>query len=302
LHGRVDGIVYGAGFEADPGLLERLAAAAPLLGNPPGALAAVKDEVRLAALLARLGAPHPRIAATPQPGWMRKRRGGSGGTHIDRGAVPERGFYWQEPAQGTPSSALFAADGRRARLLGWTEQWTAPAAAAPWRFGGCAGPVPPPASLVAEVAGLCDALVAAVGLVGLNSLDLLVENARFTVLEVNPRPGATLDVLDGPDGAGALWRHHLDAVAGTLPPAAAPMRAARAALVLYAPAPIRVPAALAWPDWAADIPLPDNLITAGAPLCTVLAAAPDAAQARRLAERRAATLLEAMTPLERAHA
>ena len=69
----VSGIVYGTGFEADPALLAVLAATAPVLGNPPEVVAAVKDPMRLAATLAALGLPHPetRLAPPERPeGWL----------------------------------------------------------------------------------------------------------------------------------------------------------------------------------------------------------------------------------------
>ncbi|MBV8536737.1 MAG: tetrahydromethanopterin C1 transfer protein, partial [Alphaproteobacteria bacterium] len=52
LRGRVEGLVYGAGFEHDPALLADAAQIVPILGNPPDVVAAVKDPFRFAALLA----------------------------------------------------------------------------------------------------------------------------------------------------------------------------------------------------------------------------------------------------------
>src|SRR5258708_5557624 len=57
--GEVRGLVYGAGFEHDPALLGDIAALVPLLGNPPATVATAKDPLAFAALLARLGLPHP---------------------------------------------------------------------------------------------------------------------------------------------------------------------------------------------------------------------------------------------------
>ena len=131
--------------------------------------------------------------------------------------------------------------GTSAQLLGFSEQWTAGDAAAPFRYGGCAGPVSLPPALGAAIEAACHAIAAALGLVGLNSLDLLVDGERFHIIEVNPRPGATLDIFDGLGGV-ALWRLHLDAVAGRLPSAAAGAAAeARAAAIVYAADRIAIP-------------------------------------------------------------
>src|SRR5579864_2980327 len=57
--GKVSGLVYGAGFEQDLSLLAALESRVSILGNRAGVVAAVKDPLGFAALLARLGAPHP---------------------------------------------------------------------------------------------------------------------------------------------------------------------------------------------------------------------------------------------------
>lgn len=300
LPGPVDGIVYGAGFEQAPDLLHELSRRAPLLGNPPEVVTAVKEPFSLAALLARLGLRHPAVAAAPPPGgdWLYKRRGGSGGGHIrPAGVAPtpaDPRDYCQERKSGDSVSALFVANGSGARVLGFSRQWTAPTHAAPYRYGGCAGPMELPKRLANRIEEGCDALAAATGLVGVNSLDLLVAGGDFVVLEVNPRPGASLDVFDGPDLQ--LWDLHRRAVAGALPTRkqALPSPGYRAAFVLYADRPRLVPPRLRWDDWIADRPAPSSVIPPDAPICTVLGEGADFAAARDLALRRADAILRSL--------
>ena len=298
----IDGIVYGAGFEADPALLGELARIAPLIGNPWETVAAVKDPVGFAELLRRLGLPHPEVAALPRPDtrWLRKRRGGSGGTHIEQamaGRAADGDHYFQAMAPGNPVSSLFAANGRAARVIGFSEQWAAPTATRPFRYGGCAGPVHLAPQLATEIESACQAITDAAGLVGLNSLDMLVTGDAFTILEVNPRPGATLDIFDGPSGS-SLWECHINAVRGELPaPAAVNASGARAAAIAYADQARYVPTSFIWESGIADIPAPESRIPAGAPVCTVIAAGPDTGAARALAEERATTVLAQLPPL-----
>jgi predicted ATP-grasp superfamily ATP-dependent carboligase len=300
---RVDGIAYGAGFETDPALLAELARLAPLIGNPADVVAAVKDPFGFAGLLRCLGLPHPEVAASPQPGtrWLRKLRGGSGGTHIEHataGSLATDGDrYFQALAPGNPASALFAANGRAARVIGLSAQWTDPTATLPFRYGGCTGPVHLAPKLAAEIEKACHAIAGAAGLVGLNSLDMLVTGDAFTILEVNPRPGATLDVFDTPSGP-SLWECHVNAVRGDLPAHAAPSASgARAATVVYADQARHIPATFVRESGIADIPAPESRIPAAAPVCTVMATGPDAGAARALAEERAAALLARLPPL-----
>lgn len=350
------GFVYGAGFEQEPCLLAAIAARLPVLGNAAATVAAVKDPFGFAALLARLGLPHPETSHTPPAdgrGWLRKRAGGAGGSHVvpvagvrdhphqvkspswsgrpKGGSRPSTGcraqsqgvdardtpgskpggahdgggrptsvplvadIYYQRQVPGRPVSALFVADGRDARVLGLSDQWAAAGEQAPFRFGGCAGPVLLSPRLSAAIAEACSAITATVRLVGLNSLDLLVDEERFHILEINPRPGATLDLFDGREGL-SLWRRHLDGVAGKLPPSGDAMRdAARAAVVLYAPRVITIPADMAWPRWIADRGAPGTRIGRDEPVCTVRAAAATAEAARQAVERRAAALLARLT-------
>lgn len=297
----VRGLVYGAGFEHDPALLATLAAATPLLGNAPEAVTAVKHPLRLAELLARLGLPHPATATTPplldDGAWLCKSVGGAGGAHIgpaERRAATA-GVYFQRRVLGRALSALFVADGAGAHILGFSEQWTAATATAPFRYGGCAGPVSPPPALADTVAAACGSIACAAGLVGLNSLDLLVEGRGLHIIEVNPRPGATLDLFDG-NADSALWRLHLDGVARQLSPPRETQGAARAAAVVYAPWDIAIPKGLSWPRWTADRGPGGTAVRRGDPVCTVTAAAATVSAARASVEHRAARLLDRLKP------
>jgi len=306
LAGDVRGLVYGAGFEHDPALIGEIAGLVPLLGNRPETVAAAKDPLAFAAVLARLGLPHPPTTRAPPGGddWLIKPVGGSGGRHIaPAGAAAARaGAYFQRRVAGRAVSAAFLADGRSAQVIGFTEQWAAGDAASPFRYGGCAGPVRLSPALGAGIEAACQAITAALGLVGLNSLDLLVDGERFHVIEVNPRPGATLDIFDGLGGL-SLWQLHLDAVAGRLPSIShdAPAET-RAAAVIYASDRIVIPPAMTWPAWTADRGTAGTVIDRGEPVCTVRARAATAIAARAHAERRGARLLAQLAAYRYPHA
>ncbi|WP_247893324.1 ATP-grasp domain-containing protein [Azospirillum endophyticum] len=285
-------LVYGAGFEDHPDLLAALALDRPVIGNGAETVKRLKTPMVFAALLARLGIPHPEIAASPPAdpgGWLIKRAGASGGAHIRPAAsrLPA-GHYAQRRMAGRPVSLLFLADGRRAMPVGFSRQWVAPAAGQPYRYGGAVGPLPPSLCGATGAAMIVAAsrITAAVGLVGLNSADFLAGPAGWCLLEINPRPGATLDLFDRPPMP-SLLDLHLAACAGELAAELPPLAGCRAAMVVYASAPVPLPDRLRWPDWTADRPRTPALIPAGAPLCTVIADGPDMLEARRLAGRRA---------------
>lgn len=296
------GLVAGAGFEDRPRLLARLAQGRRLTGNPPEVLARIKDPAVFAARLARLGIPHPPVA-TSRPAiandWLVRRAGASGGGHIrpaNGETAPGPGHYYQKRAAGQPISALFLAADGRALSLGFSAQWRDGGS---FRFGGLARPADLTRDIEAELTRAVEAVAADFGLVGLNSADFLLRARDFDLLEVNPRPGASLDAFDTGAGVG-LFTLHCEACDGLLPRGWRPAAGATAIAVVTARRRSRVPRGFTWPDWSADRPAAGVSVEVGAPVCTVLAGAETAARARALVEARAGRILGALAPVERA--
>ena len=285
---RCGGLVYGSGFEARTGLLARLARGRTLFGNAPDTVTRLKDPVQFFPLLDSLGIAHPETRLDPPAevsGWLVKRIGGAGGSHVKPAssrhrARPQR--YFQRWQAGRTLSVLFAADGRDARMVGFNEQWTTGIAqCAPYCYGGAVGGVSLPDNVRATIAGALDRLVRATGLVGLNGLDFILDaDDEPRVLEINPRPTATIDLYDA-DFEGGLLALHLRACRGELPDVRRADRS-RAHAIVYAAAALRVPARMTWPAWCTDIPESGSRIPAGAPICSVHAMAASSAQARNV--------------------
>jgi len=293
------GLVYGSGLEGRPGLLRRLAAGRPLYGNRPEVVAAVRDPARFFPLLDRLGLPHPEVRhrrpADPA-GWLVKRPGGAGGVHVRHAGAgrPPADAYYQRLERGRTLSALFLADGARACLLGINRQWTTRACPGmPFLYGGAVGGVRLAPRVEPDLRAGLDGLVAASGIVGLNGIDFILRGNRWLVLELNPRPTATVELYDA-DYPRGLFDWHLRACGGELPRRPAAARAIRAHAVVHASAPGRADAGFAFPAWCRDIPMPGTRFAAGDPVCTVHASGPDAERALALLHRRRATLQGAL--------
>ena len=284
------GLVYGAGFEDRPELLELSTQFFPLLGNAPDVVRAVKDPQWLADLCVRLRIPHPDICVVqPKPGqgWLAKRRGGAGGSHISLAGswpVEDETLYYQRRVPGEPISILFLGDGRRAQIVGLSRQWADPGPLEPYRFGGSLRPVNLPAQVEVKLRRAAKTLTAACGLRGLNSIDFLVADDVFWLIEINPRPSATLDIFDTRNGA--LFRAHVESCQGVLPKRRLKFQNAAAAGVAYAKRTIGSMPQFDWPSWTADHEKAQSFVPAQTPLCTVMAkaATPDHARAL-LAER-----------------
>jgi predicted ATP-grasp superfamily ATP-dependent carboligase len=203
--------------------------------------------------------------------------------------VDATGFYFQRIASGVPVSALFAADGERAMVLGFSAQWASPTPALPFRWGGAVRPANLTAGMTGLLTDAVDHFVQSIPLVGLNSADFLVDGDEFRLLEINPRPGATLDMFEPAEGS--LFALHVAACEGRLSDAPPRLDGACAAAIVYAESDIVASPATEWPDWTADRPVPGTAIKAGEPLCTVKATAATAVAAKARVDERLAKVL-----------
>ena len=291
-------LVYGAGLEGRTGLLGRLAAGRVLYGNRPEVVEQVRDPAHFFPLLDRLGIAHPEVrhARPADPaGWLLKRPGGAGGAHVRHAGArrPPADAYYQRLERGRTLSALFLADGTRARVVGLNRQWTTTARPGlPFLFGGAVGGVRLPQPVEREIRARLDTLVAATGLVGLNGLDFILRGTRWLALELNPRPTATAELYDG-DYSRGLFEWHLRACRGELLDRPATPRAVRAHAVLHADTAAVAEAGFVFPAWCRDIPVVGTRFQAGDPVCTVHASGADGERAVALLGRRHAALRSA---------
>ena len=288
------GLVCGAGFEQQPKILDTLASRWSLLGCSSDVVTRAKDPASLARLCAELDIPHPAIRfdvpASPEC-WLAKSIGGSGGWHIcdARSAAAAPGIYFQRRALGAPVCALVVGTGKEAAIIGWSSQWTAPTPGVPYRWAGAVQPARMEPALQALLTRKVLELAIAVGLTGIASMDFLIDGSTWHLLEINPRPGGTLDIFD--DGSGRSFEMHVQACRGRL--IELPQyRAAQACAIAFAERDIASMPHVQWPDWCADLQRAGTRIQAGAPVCTIHAAAADPETARHLVEERRRTLLQ----------
>lgn len=296
----VQGWIAGSGFDGLPELLEAGAQRLPLIGNDAATLRRVRDPRGFFGLLDALGIAHPpvrhELPADPQ-GWLLKDAAGCGGWHIRRAGAASRlepTQYLQREQAGVPMSATFVANGRSAVVLGCNAQVVRRVAGAPFVFCGVIGPVPVDEVVQRQVGEALRALVPALGLQGLGSLDFLLEGDRVDVLELNPRPPASLALYAQAEG-GPLRAHVRACERGELPSPVAGSRAPRGHEIVFARRRLQIDAQGA--DWLAaqpgvhDLPRSATVFAAGDPVCSVEAGGDTAAAVReQLAQRREALL------------
>ena len=291
------GLIEGSGFEDRPELLRQLTSGRRLYGNTPEIVARLKDPARFFPLLDQLAITHPEVSLRPPRkarGWLSKKTGGNGGGHVllAAGTVADMQHYYQRLESGRSMSVTFLANGKEAHIIGFNEQWTV-SAGSPFRYAGAINHSEPPQALRAEIVTKLNRLVAETGLLGLNGMDFLLSGNHYSVLEINPRPCATMDLYDA-DYAQGLFAWHLQACEGRLPEPPLARKIIRAHAVVYAELAFSIPENLKFPEWASDIPQAGSEFAPGAPVCMVHAEGASPPQVKRLLQERRTQLVRAL--------
>ena len=289
-------VVWGSGFEGRAALLLKMAQQRPLLGTGVAALRVLWDPAQLHQQLCALGIPTPALRRDRVPArgrWVAKRVGESGGGHVHwarAGTTLGHLRFAQAYVAGRSLSVALVAGTAEVAVLGFCEHLFWPSATQPFRYGGAIAlrDLPPTVTqtISAALARLCPAL----GLVGLCGVDFVLDaRERCWLIEINPRPTATFDLLAHP---GDVFRAHLAASNGQRLPAIRALRALRAQAVYYAASAILIPDSLDWPVWIADRPQAGSTLQSGAPVCTVRASGATPAATQRCLQRRLDRLAE----------
>ncbi len=277
-----DAVVYGAGFENHSELVAELASGRELLGTPADHLAAVRDPWAVGAAARAAGARAPETrsvdelpASRPRSGggaWLRKPALGGGGRGVRgwAGGALRPTEILQRRIDGLSCSAVAIGDGRRAGVLGLTEQLHRRPG-----FGWMGNVTPPrlPEGEIAELAGqlraVCDEVARRFGVRGAFSVDAIWDGRCAWVLEVNPRPPGSLELF----GPGCFEAHVRGVRNVAVPTATDPLatRCAKVKLVLFADRDLRAPDPGWWPEGLVrDVPHADETIKRGAPVCTLV--------------------------------
>jgi uncharacterized protein len=287
-------LVYGSGVDTRPDLVEKISGLMDLSGNPPSVLRRMHDPASFFGLLDSLAIPYPetRVGRPEEPQtWLFKIPFTEGGRGVLSGAEhPEAApGYYQKKLAGPAMSVLFLASRRDARIIGFNTQWCAgpdPDAATPYRFSGIMNCAALSFGQQRQLRDYVNRLVESVSLAGLNSLDFVLEDGECKVLELNPRPGASLMLYDRCYPRGLLSEHINSVKGSTMDLPARASRRYRGLEIVYADQSCQVGTTARWPNWTADRPVAGTQVAAGEPLCTVTAVAASGDALRRILTQR----------------
>ena len=294
------GWIAGSGFEGEPDLLAQGAAVLPLIGTVPDAVRRLRDPASFFGFLRARVMPYPQVLLEPPEdpaGWLMKDARGCGGWHVRHApwSVEEplsSHHYFQREMPGRPMSATFIANGREVHVLGFNEMTVRRFGARPFVFCGAVGPVPVPENIAMRVTEIACALTAEFELRGLCSIDFMRDGDAIGVIEVNPRPPASMSLYRWPAGAPGLMQAHLRAcLHGELPAMPAHAQDMEGFEIVFAQRPLQLDTAAArqiaqWPG-IRDIPCAGQRFDIDDPLCTLTASGTSADEVRaRLGESR----------------
>lgn len=277
-------VAYVSNFENAPDAVDALARGRTLLGNSAAALRRVRDPLALARALPRLGAHTPAVRASAPLAsdatrWLLKPRRSGGGHGIVRwvrGMPVPRSAIVQERVRGSAGSITFVADGAHIVPFAITRQLSGDPAFGAAGFTYCGSILEPhQPELFANACELAALIAHEFGLRGACGVDFIARGAVPFALEVNPRPTASMELVERATGR-SIWLAHVAACRGHANAIAILGTAASLAhgkAVLYARRPVVLGDTDRWlaDDDVRDIPAPGERIARGSPICTIFA-------------------------------
>ena len=266
-------VIYGSGFEYYPESLRYLSSRLHVLGNTPDTFERLNDKPAFFSTLDKLHIPYPEVcfsAPDSDPdNWLVKPMQGQGGVGVKRYYPKEptgSAVYWQKYQAGTQHSVLFLANEQKQQVFGFNTQWTVNLSESQeFTFSGIINGCTLLGNQKALITDWLKKLVPALKLKGLNSLDFIQAGEKSLVLEINPRPSASMQLYDAD-----LFNRHIMASLGVLTDYSL-HSGYTGYQIVYAEQDILIPDAFAWPDWCMDLPQIGVLCRTGQPICSIIA-------------------------------
>jgi methenyltetrahydromethanopterin cyclohydrolase len=270
----IAGVVYGSGFETCVESLYFLESRFEIAGNSPAVFECVQNKREFFAVLDVLKIPYPETCfevPTVQKTWLSKPLNGQGGVGINSQTTD---IYWQRFCEGQAGSVLFLADGENATMIGFNTQCTR----GDFLFSGISNHSDVTDGQKKCIHSWLQKVVQHFDLRGLNSLDFMQTKNEIFVLEINPRPSASMQLYDL-----ALFKNHVGA--GSKPAhqhtncdikkfcalqGGFRTRPYTAYKIIYAPQSVIIPKNFNWSENSQDLPHGGVIIHKNQPICSMI--------------------------------
>jgi predicted ATP-grasp superfamily ATP-dependent carboligase len=264
-------MIYVGPLENYPPILRKFAQHYEIIGNDAETLQKVRDWRHVHRVCSQQNIKVPRTVDGRH--YIVKPRKSGGGIGIRRLSP----YVIQELIKGEPYSVSFLGNGKEAQVLSVNEQLIGKEEFGARKFWYCGNITPgfPGEHVDTCVEAMCTVMTHHFRLKGSCGIDFVVHPGGHPYLmEVNPRPQATLELLERVYGVNMVVLHEnafrglLD-VSSTRP--GTPRTWGKA--IVYAEKDTVMPDTSEWLDysWIKDIPHPSELILKSEPICTVIA-------------------------------
>ena len=253
----IAGVVYGSGFETCVESLYFLEKRFNVAGNSAAVFESVQNKQTFFAALDSLKIPYPETHFSfpnESKNWLSKPLRGQGGVGINS---QKKDIYWQHFYDGQAGSVLFLANGKTATIIGFNRQWTRD----DFLFLGISNHSDLTDLQKTQIYSWLQSIVVHFNLRGLNSLDFIQTENEVFVLEVNPRPSASMQLYNA-----LLFKAHL-----TLETKFTRTTNFSAYQIIYAYQTIIIPKNFVWLESCQDLPPTGVTIHKKQPICSMIA-------------------------------
>ncbi|MBU6996402.1 MAG: ATP-grasp domain-containing protein [Theionarchaea archaeon] len=266
-----DCLIFVSPLENYPHILQRFSECYEIIGNNAETVKKVREWKSVCQVCSQHNIKVPRTCNGHN--YIVKPKKSGGGMKIHRLSS----YVIQELVKGEPYSVSFLGDGENAQVLSVNEQLIGRGEFGAREFWYCGNITPgfPGEHARAVVDSMCTTMTRHFGLKGSCGIDFVVDpNGNPYVMEINPRPQATLELLERVYGRNMVVLHE-NAVRGILDVSSAQPSALRTwgKAIVYAERNITMPDTSEWLfySWIKDIPHPAESILKSEPICTVVA-------------------------------
>lgn len=259
-----DCLVYTGPLENYPQILQKFAERCEIIGNDAETVRKVRNWKILYRFCKENKILIPRTANGLD--FVVKPKKSGGGIGIRR--LPH--YIVQEFVKGEAFSASVIGNGTEAEVISVNEQLIGKKEFGGRRFWYCGNITPAYTGKEEEIRNTCENLVKAFRLKGSSGIDFVVNQGVY-LMEVNPRPQATLEIVEKAFDIN-LFLMHEQGCRGESTQRKNPQKTWGKA-ILYAEEDLRMPDTSEWLNygWIKDIPHPFDPILKSEPICTVLA-------------------------------
>ncbi len=199
-------MIFGGGFETHPSLVSSLLRKHHLLNFNADQVAFVRSLTNLTNLIREIGIRTPFTTETfdqdRQRTYLIKCKNSTGGAHIrnfNSNTEIHADEYLQEHIAGTPFSASYLASKESCELLGVCQQFLGNhswGCKKPFQFCGAIGPINLSHHVHSQLVRLGEAIHRTTNCRGLFGVDFVLNRNDIWIIEVNPRPTASMEILE----------------------------------------------------------------------------------------------------------